>query len=280
MTSRNIRIHEGSARLRSPRALDPEVRPQATGSRDAGLGKTAAMGRSRLYADRVMRRIGRSCLGLLAGSAVLALIFPTLDRIPHSLAMLSADQAQRCFDDGRFSQSAAYLKRALAIEPVNAELHRRLARADEKLGNDGESLSEYRRAIQIDPAFYDAYVELAALYADKFQDYPSSLHVLEAALNQHPDSVQARYEVYTGIGRSDIRVGNLNSAQQSLLKAIQLDPARGAAHCLFADLLDLRGQGDRALGEWSMCAAMSNQPDIEHRWLVTAEQRLSRPLQP
>jgi Tfp pilus assembly protein PilF len=227
-----------------------------------------------------MRRIGRSCLGLLAGAAVLALTFPTLDRIPHLLAMFSAERAQRSFDDGKFAQSAANWKRALKIEPGNADLHRRLARTDEKLGADQASLAEYRRAIEIDPAFYDAYLELAALYADKLHDFPSSLHVLEAALNQHPGSVPARYAVYTGIGRSDIRIGDLNSAQKSLIQAVQLDPARGAAHCLLAEVLDLRGQGDRALGEWSLCAAMSNQSDVEKRWLVTAEQRLSRPLQP
>ena len=281
MTSRSVRIHEGSARLRSTtRALDPEAQPQATNGPETGLGKAAATGRSRAYTRRVLRRVGRSCLGLLAGAALLALTSPTPDRIPHLLAMFCAERAQLSFDDGRFERSAAYLKRALKIEPGNADLHRRLARTDEKLGNDEASLAEYQRAIQIDPTLYDAYFDLAALYADKLHDFPASRHVLETALNKHPSSVPARYAVYTGIGRADIRVGDLNSAQKSLIQAMQLDPGRGAAHCLLAEVLESRGQGDRAMGEWSLCAAMSNQSDIEQRWLVTAEQRLSRPLQP
>lgn len=278
MTSRNVRIREGRACLRSTtRGSDAPVRSQMTRSPDTGPSETSATLRTRRYGRRVMLRIGRSCLGLLVGSVVFALIFPTLDRIPHSIAMFLADQAQLHFEDGKFAESAAYLRRALAIEPDNAVLHRRLAKTDEKLGDDKGSLSEYRRAIQIDPDFYEAYVDLAAVYRDKLQDFHSSLHVLEEALRKHPSGVQARYAVYTGIGRSDLRVGDLSSAQKSLVLAVQLDPVRGAAHCLLAEVLDSKGEDDRALGEWSLCAAMSNQTDVEAGWLVTAEQRLSRP---
>jgi lipopolysaccharide biosynthesis regulator YciM len=82
-------------------------------------------------------------------------VFLTLDRMEKAL-----------FHQGKFSETEELYKEFLSRNEENVSVHDALARIYVKMGETESALSEYRRALEIDPDYLPARTGLAKLYND------------------------------------------------------------------------------------------------------------------
>ena len=98
-------------------------------------------------------------------------------------------------------------------------------------GRLGDAMEAYRKAVQLDPSFFEAYYNLG-LAAYKMRALPESLSAYETALSINPTSVNARYNFALALQRG----GYYEDAVAELEKLIQANPDEPRAHLLLARL--------------------------------------------
>jgi len=94
-----------------------------------------------------------------------------------------------------------------------------------------EAIASYRRAVQVDPAFFDAYYNLAQA-ATKTDNLSLALSTYEAALALRPESSDARYNFALALKRA----GCLLDAAAELEKVIAAYPKDSRAHLALGNL--------------------------------------------
>jgi tetratricopeptide (TPR) repeat protein len=94
-----------------------------------------------------------------------------------------------------------------------------------------EAIRFYRQAIQIDPAYFDAYYNLG-LAALASTDLPLALATYETALAIRPDSPDARYNFALALKQSNYPL----DAANELLKLLNTYPNEGRAHLMLGNL--------------------------------------------
>lgn len=166
-------------------------------------------------------------------------------------------------------------QRALVFRSGYAEAHYNLADAYEELPAYDKALEEYQKAIEADPKLYEAYNNLARLYVKRRRDPEAALELLDRALSLNPQEPSVQYSLYKNYGWANLELHLSGQAETSLRRAIALDPARGAAHCLLARVLDVQENPGSAFKEWEVCAAYSGQIEVEPEWRAEAEERLN-----
>jgi tetratricopeptide (TPR) repeat protein len=165
-------------------------------------------------------------------------------------------------------------KKAIAVRSSYAEAHYNLGDSYEDLQDFDKARDEYQRAVESDPRFYEAYNNLARLYIKQRKDYGAALGLLDRALSLKPSEPEVNYSLYKNYGWASLEIGARGQAEHYLKNAIALEPERGAAHCLMAELLDGQMPGDKALAEWESCAAYGSQVEVEPEWKLKAQERL------
>ena len=175
----------------------------------------------------------------------------------------------------RLDEKAALYRRALEADPALFEAHYNLALVLEKLGDPATAQREYRETLRLRPGYTPAALNLgAALYAEK--RYREAIAVYRQARGQDPRSVALRNnlaEAYRAAGDRD----NARREFEALLKD---DPNYAPAHYGLAVLLDdQRGDRRRAAEHYRRYLALDPQaPDADRvrQWLAQAEQAANR----
>ena len=228
----------------------------------------------------VRRRAISSFISLVLAGLVVLAAPPTFTYTKQLIGHYYGDRANEFYQAGDFARAVLYRKRSIQLEPAAADSYYELGQASEKIGANDEALRAYEQAITLNHQFYDAYIAAAAVNIVKRKDYESAKKDIERALRQGPGEASVQYSLYTNLGRADIGLANWDQAQRNLRHAIQINPTRGSAHCLLAQLLESRSEGDRALSEWGLCAAMSEQSEVEASWREVAVRKLSAVVRP
>jgi DNA-binding winged helix-turn-helix (wHTH) protein/Tfp pilus assembly protein PilF len=184
------------------------------------------------------------------------------------------------------SQSRANLKDAIADYdnairwyPRYAAAHYNLADASEEIGIYDRSVKEYQVAIQEDPEFYEAYNNLARLYIKRLNDSSAAVALIERALALQPAEESVRYSLHKNYGWAKLSLNLPEEAEHDLRLAISIQPNYGAAHCLLAKVLEMKGRAADALHEWEMCVAYGTNGAIEPEWRLEGQERLEREAQ-
>jgi eukaryotic-like serine/threonine-protein kinase len=125
---------------------------------------------------------------------------------------------------GQVEEGIRQLRRALDIDPVNAEACRKLARAYVAAGKISEAEATYRRAIQYRTNFWLGYNDLAVFYNDRGR-YEEAEAALRKAASLTPDNNL----VYSNLGGVQMARGEWAEAERSFRKAIDLRP-RGSVY--------------------------------------------------
>jgi DNA-binding winged helix-turn-helix (wHTH) protein/Flp pilus assembly protein TadD len=169
-------------------------------------------------------------------------------------------------------------KWALRFSPAYTEAHYNLGDVYEEIPDYDKAVEQYQRAIDVDPKFYAAYNNLARLYIMRRRDFGAALVLLDRALSLQPQEAPVRYTLYKNYGWANLGLGQLGQAERNLRLAESLDPRRGSAHCLLANVLEGQERAADAIPEWESCLAYSNQPEVEPEWRNAAQEHL-RPAQ-
>jgi len=115
------------------------------------------------------------CRFLLAGS-------PDHPEANHLLGAI-------CFQQNRFVEALAYLKRAAESPEATAEMHNHLGSAYSRLGETQKAAEAFERAIAIKPGYADALHNLGVVYG-KMQKKDEALNNLRSAVALKPELLQ------------------------------------------------------------------------------------------
>jgi Flp pilus assembly protein TadD len=95
----------------------------------------------------------------------------------------------------------------------------------------GEAVQSYRRATQLDPAFFKGYYNLG-LAASEVANMPVALSAYERALAVKPDSIDARYNFALLLKQNNY----LLDAANELQKVLALNPKESRAHLVLGNM--------------------------------------------
>jgi len=238
------------------------------------LGEDSARRRTPSARNSIRRRVISSLLALLLAGPVFLVALPLLTYTQQMIAGYYSDRAGESCQVGDFARCVVYWQRSIRMAPATASSYYELGRAYEGSGADEAALTSYEQAINMNPQLYDAYLAMAEIFIAKRQDYHAASSVIESAFRQHPGQTRVQAALYTNLSRTNIGLANWDQAHRNLGQAIQIDPTRGAPHCLLAEVLEAESKADWAMSEWGLCAAMSNQIEVEAPWRVAAARRL------
>jgi tetratricopeptide (TPR) repeat protein len=185
-----------------------------------------------------------------------------LEAAPDDPAALDA-LAYVYYSMGDMETAIEYETRALEILPENrmliehlmlfegtvaetAEVHNN--RGAELLleGNYSEAADEFRRAIEIDPNYSDAYYNLGKVYSH-LEDYSSAEEYYITAIEIDPDDARYHYNLAIVYGKMEM----LEESEEEYLYAISIDPFYDKAHNNLGALYVKMGRLEQALAEFT-----------------------------
>jgi tetratricopeptide (TPR) repeat protein len=214
------------------------------------------------------------------GIVILAAVFLAL----MVFARLNLGWLAGCYSRcGKLAESQGLLttaisdyERALQLDPGSAEAHYNLAFDLETVHDNERAASEYQKAIQRSDDFYPAYNNLARLLIRERKDLSGALGLLETALRKQPPETRVRYSLLKNRGWANLALGLLVRAEEDLRLALKLRRHGAAAHCLLAQTLEAKADRHGALEEWVACVAFAGgqEAEVEPAWLATGQERI------
>lgn len=215
-----------------------------------------------------MRRRAVSA-GCLAASLVLLTgcapgLLRSADRTsPADLALrrqLSQD-AQVAIDRGDWERARIALERLVIETPRSAEVHQRLGRVHQELGQPARAEICYQHALALDPEYADALVGLGQTESTLGRPVPALKHI-DAAIELIP----GRAESHLARGRVLETLNRPDEALASYFRALSVDPNSSPSLLRIAEIQLNRKQYDQALARLTHVLELSpDNPAARHR---------------
>jgi Tfp pilus assembly protein PilF len=206
-------------------------------------------------------------------------IFPAYGAARYALALASRKRGEAGFQE-QF-RLAEQNKTAVPFldDPVRAavhtlsagtDVHVRRAAALEQQGRIQEAVDEHLLALQLDPKFVQAHINLISLYA-RLGDYGKAEEHYRSAIALAPAQADAEYNYGVLLfGR-----GRLDQAERAFRRALAANPQHAQAHHNLGFLLEQQGRLPAALEEYEK--AVESQPDYRlahfHAGRILANER-------
>ena len=155
------------------------------------------------------------------------------------------DSAWNLAEKGRFDESIAQWKLALAISPADAKAHNNLGRALAGKGDFDQAIVHWQRALELDPRYWEAHNNLAVALLEKGRLNDAIGH-LRQVLEANPNFA----EVHGNLGRALARKGKSDEAIAEWHKAIELNPTYAQAYNDLGTELSRKGRHEDAIAMW------------------------------
>ncbi|MBK8231768.1 MAG: tetratricopeptide repeat protein [Candidatus Eisenbacteria bacterium] len=127
--------------------------------------------------------------------------------------------ADRSIKQSEMKTAAELFRRAMELDPENAQIHQLLAKKLYRAGRPAEAIASLRRAIELDPQSADARVELG-YYLGSQGATAEAEKVLREAIALAPENERAHSE----LGKLFDQTGRRQEAIRSLEHALQINP--------------------------------------------------------
>jgi len=176
----------------------------------------------------------------------------------------SADEArlvriQQAIQSGDLGGARSELQELVARAPGDPRIYNLLGVVDAQENNFAAAESSFRRAVQLDPRFTGAYLNLGRLYqehANKKGGLDSALKVYQKLLEFEPDHVEANYQAASLLNRLGQFASSLQHLSRLPADAQQRAPAL-ALRCADNAALGKRAQADAATIQLSAAADLT-----------------------
>ncbi|MCK6554579.1 tetratricopeptide repeat protein [Candidatus Binatia bacterium] len=124
--------------------------------------------------------------------------------------------------EDKFEEAALHYEKAIAASP-SAEAHNGLGFVLDKLGKNVEAIAQFRRAIEVDPAYVPAYNNLGEVYVKEGK--------LDDAVSAYRDSLKQRPSaaIRTDLATALWKQGKTQDAIRELQDALKVDPGNARA---------------------------------------------------
>lgn len=269
-----VRLGEGTGGLLDKIELvEAERWLSSSDARD--LGYDASLPRLITASQRMIRQtkakqLLRFGFFMASLSTVLGVLFILV--IPWAAIFLN----NRGYDKFRLGQNESALQDldlALMLKPTFADaLYNRGLIYQEKQDFD-LARADYQGAVE--HRYAPAYANLARLEITQQQNYTKAVELTIEGLQLATED-EARYTLNKNLGWAQLKLKKYPQAEANLKQAIALDPSRGSAYCLLAQVLEFKGPKSAAREQWNNCLNFGNpdHPD-ESVWIKIAKSKLS-----
>ena len=160
---------------------------------------------------------------------------------------------------GQPDEGIGQLRKALDLDPVNADAYRELATAYVQAHRFPEAEATYDRAIQLRPSFWLGYLDFATFYYTTAAVMLRRKNSFQRPVQLTPDN----YVVYRTLGAVQMARGEWAEAERNLKDAIGLRPG-GSAYSNLGTLYIYAGRMPMRFPcssrQWRSAAAMKNMP--------------------
>ena len=174
-------------------------------------------------------------------------------------------------DQGEHEEAIRNFRRALEIEPAFADAHYNLGVALGSVGDWDEAIDQYRGVLRDSPDHVQACNNLGnALLRQGRRD--EAISHFRRALKLHPYFEQAHYNLGVALGSQ----GRLDDAINHLRLALRIEPDLVGAHYHLANALTALGRLDEAVGHYRRAIAISPDMAETHYYLANALTTLGR----
>jgi Tfp pilus assembly protein PilF/2-polyprenyl-3-methyl-5-hydroxy-6-metoxy-1,4-benzoquinol methylase len=181
------------------------------------------------------------------------------------------DAAQQLKQQGKLDQAAARYRRALALDPDNAEIHYSLGNAFRLQSKMDEAAAHYQRALVLKPNFAEAHNNFGNVLRRQSKLDEAAAHY-QRALTLKPNFAEA----HINLGNLFQDQGRADEAESQYRRALALNPDFAEAHSNLANVLNRQGKLDEAVLEYQRALALKPDYAEAHNNLGTALQNQGR----
>jgi len=143
---------------------------------------------------------------------------------------------------GRIDKAMEYHKKAIGLDPKNAEAYYNLGNILLSQNKLKQAISEYEKAVRINPKYTKAHINLAvALTRENRLD--EAIEYAAKAVKTEPNNVDAQYNLAVSLGQR----GRIDEAITHFAEAVKIEPNNVDAHYNLAVSLGQRGRIDEAI---------------------------------
>jgi len=139
---------------------------------------------------------------------------------------------------GALAEAQTGYEEVIKLAPENFEAHNNLGSVLQDLGWGEASIPHHERAIDLNPNFELAYLNLSYALV-KQERHEDALAVFEVCLKYCSSA-----KLYQNFGTTLQQLGRMAEAQKAYLKAIELDSAMGSAYRHLAEITKIGAQGE------------------------------------
>ena len=167
------------------------------------------------------------------------------------------DAAQQV-EKGECTAAAELVRKVLASSPNSSSAYNLLGICQAQAGDFDEARSSFQRALESNPQFATAHVNLGKLLIRMHEEAAAIQH-FKAAIAVDPDILirdPASYSAFNLFGLCLMSDGKYEDAQHAFERAIQIDPRYVPAHVNLGNALVARRHDDAALKEFLAAIAM------------------------
>jgi tetratricopeptide (TPR) repeat protein len=169
-------------------------------------------------------RYGRIASGVVAGTALFVLTICTWKQVPH------------------WRNTVTLFDHALAVTANNYVAHNNLANALVSQNKLQDAIAHYARAIEIRPAYADAYSNMGVLLARQGKMAEASAYYARA-LHLKPNLAEAHHNLASAL----VSQGRLQDAMAHYARAIEIKPTYAMAYNNMATVLVRLGEVEKAI---------------------------------
>ena len=144
---------------------------------------------------------------------------------------------------GDYTKSISDFDRAIQLDPSSADAHCQRGFAyqqSETIDWDDNALADSTNAIQLDPTSSLAHIVRGNAYVER-QDYERAISDFTRAIELNPSS----YSAYGNRATASLNIGNVSQARQDIAMALSFDPPLGDREALEAISEQLGQDSDR-----------------------------------
>lgn len=169
-------------------------------------------------------------------------------RLMPNLIAAQTNLAHDLLAEGRTTEAIGHLAAVVRVKPASPSAHNNLGEALLRIPQRwADAEAQFQTALHLDPANFNAQLNLGNLYSDTGQLALAIKHI-EAALQQRPDSAPAHYNLANVLRRIH---GRLKDAIAEYQISLRLNPAYAEAHNNLGDALAAVGRTAEAATQFA-----------------------------